>query len=286
MDADYYTILGVPRDADPKAIKTAYRALARQWHPDKNPENAAEAQSKFQEIQAAYDVLIDPERRRRYDLSCADPSPSSSPPPSADGNHEQSFQDYFSDDPFDSFFSAHPRPPTHKAPENTVHKVHCTLTELFRGVTKQVPVTRTVLGTRHTDHFQISIEPGCRAGHEVVFKGEGDHSARGPPKDLVFVVEQLKNPEFERDGDDLIVKQPISLWKALVGCEINRKGIDGTALRHKVDRVIAHGAEERIPGQGMPREGGGRGDLVLRFDVKFPKRLTAKEEEAVRRCVN
>jgi DnaJ-class molecular chaperone len=292
MGRDYYAILGVSRDADAATLKKAYRKLAMKWHPDKNPDNVAEAQAKFQEISEAYDVLSDPEKRQVYNEFGEEGLKAGAGGHGGtytftSGNAEEIFKKFFGGgNPFEDFFGmgggrtgftftfGDERP---RAPEPMVIPVQCTLEQLFKGGTRKLKVTRKVNGRDEDKLIELEIKPGWKDGTKITYPGDGDQTPGLPPQDLVFVIKEQRHPRFAREGDDLCVEKTISLSQALTGFTLREETIDGKTVSKEIDDIVAPGTERRIPGEGMPRKGGGRGDLVFRFKVKFPTSLTRNQ---------
>jgi DnaJ-class molecular chaperone len=298
MGKDYYAILGVPRDVESDALKKAYRKLAMRWHPDKNPDNVAEAQAKFQEISEAYDVLSDPDKRRVYNQLGEEGLKGGAGPggtytfTSTDAEEIfRRFSGAFGGDPFAGFFGSgrsrraggfpfgffsDDEPAPAAAPLEI--GVSCSLEQLFTGTTKRLKVTRTVLGREEEKIIELEIRPGWKQGTKITYPGDGNQLRGQPPQDLVFVIKELKHAVFVRDRDDLVANLEINLKEALCGFTLEQRGIDGEMLRLNIDSVIEPASERRFRGKGMPKKGGGRGDLIVRFAVKFPTALTHKQK--------
>lgn len=320
MGKDYYSILGVPRDADANQLKKAYRQLAMRWHPDKNPNNVEEAQAKFQEISEAYDVLNDPEKRRIYDQFGEEGLKRGGGGHEyhfSSSNAEDIFRQFFGDDsPFGSFFSfgSSPfgragftrvsgfpgfsgfhefggfddddfAPPPRRGPQELppmILNISCSLEDLFFGNTKNLKVTRNRNGKPDELVIPLEVKPGWRDGTKVTYPGEGDIIPGHPAQDLVFVIKERKHSKYERDDDDLILKMDISLNQALTGFEINEKGIDGNPLDIVVNRVITPKTELRYPNLGMPNKNGSRGVLIVKFNIIFPEDLDEDQKDIIK----
>jgi len=309
MGKDYYAILEVSKNATPKEIKAAYRKLAMKWHPDKNPDNQEEAKAKFQEIAEAYDVLSDPEKRQTYDRYGEDglkrgggdsshsyrftttnadeifrtffgnESPFSSFFGPSFGFH--SFGDMDDDDDFSPFMGFHsaPRPP--RPPPPMQINISCTLEQLYNGQQKKIKVNRRNGKTQEMNEVTIPIRPGTPNGTKITFPGAGDINTGSPPQDVIFIIKELPHPVFQRSGNDLWIKEVIRLDQALCGYTIDRKGIDGKPIHLEIHDVLKPDDQKVIKGRGMPKKEGGFGDLIIEFDIVFPKTLNEDQKEVL-----
>ena len=327
MGKDYYSILGVSRDATPQQLKSAYRKLAMKWHPDKNHDNQAEAQAKFQEISEAYDVLSDPKKKQIYDQFGEDGLKGGAPGAGPggysfnSGNAEEIFRSFFGanlEDLFGglggmgggrrsraggmggmpggmggmggmpggfsfSFGGGEPQRPS-KTEEYRV-PVNCTLEQLFTGVTKKLKVTKSVNGSDVTKTYEIAIKPGWKEGTKITYEGEGNQYNGQLPGDLVFEIKEKRHDIFKREKDNLIVEKTISLKKALTGFTLVQQGIDGRPIQLQINDVITPNSERRISGQGMPMKNGMRGDLIIKFNVVFPRILSQDSKNLIARAL-
>ena len=273
---DYYKLLGVGKDAGPAAIKQAYRRLARRHHPDLNPGDQGAAE-RFKEIGEAYAVLSDPERRARYDQIGADwaergggfpgftvrtgPGGVSARTPGSGtdfgpfGDFSSFFLHFFGpDSPFGPLNAAPgwhgvrpPGPPEPPAPT----ALEISLEEALRGAHRQI---RTGVGD-----FRVRIPPGTRDGTRL--------RVRTPAGKVLLTVRIAPHPRFRRDGDDLEVEVPVAAAVARDGGESDVPTPDG-ATRIRVPAGVRAGAALRVRGRGMPRPGGGRGDLLARVRIE------------------
>eukprot|EP00931_Biecheleriopsis_adriatica_P106006 TRINITY_DN80523_c0_g1_i1.p1 TRINITY_DN80523_c0_g1~~TRINITY_DN80523_c0_g1_i1.p1 ORF type:complete len:231 (-),score=31.80 TRINITY_DN80523_c0_g1_i1:211-846(-) len=210
MARDYYALLGVTRGATTQELHSGFKWAAAKWHPQKNPNNKSEAQSRFRDIAEAYDVLIDPLRRQRYDAYGE--AGLKNPPLGTDFEPYQYVGDPFT--LFNSFFaaanplSAAYEPELEDLPVATSGEkdaaieveVECSLEELLQGTTRCVMVERTRLGPGFVPYKEkkpvtLPIRPGWVAGMRLVFKGEGNHSDRNmQPGDLAVLLSQKAQP--------------------------------------------------------------------------------------------
>ncbi|MXX87129.1 MAG: J domain-containing protein [Acidobacteria bacterium] len=287
---DYYAVLGVRKQADAQAIKQAYRRLARKHHPDLNPGDH-QAVERFKEIGEAYEVLSDPDRRRRYDQLGPDwarqvrssrPGTAGGPQPDprAFGDFSSFFLHLFGpDSPFGplegrtrrapgwppSARCRSPGPPA-DAPGRT-GVVEISLEEAYQGALRQ-------LHTSRTDSYRVRIPPGVRDGARL--------KVRTPDGDAMLAVRVANHPRFRREGDNLEVEVPVRFAEAALGGEIEVPTL-GDPVRIRIPAGISGGAALRVPGRGMPRPGGGHGDLVVRVRIAVPRDLTPEQKDFVRR---
>ena len=290
---DYYAVLGVGKQADPQAIKQAYRRLARKHHPDLNPADR-EAAERFKEIGEAYEVLSDPDRRRRYDQLGPDwaqqmrnartrragTAGGPQPDPRAFGDFSSFFLHLFGPDspfgPLDGRARRAPgwppssryRPPgSATGPAGRPGIVDISLEEAYRGALRQ-------LHTSQSGSYRVRIPPGVRDGARL--------KVRTPDGDSMLVVRVAAHPQFRREGDNLEVEIPVRFAEAALGGEIEVPTL-GESVRIRIPAGISGRAALRVPGRGMPRPGGGHGDLVVRVRIAVPKDLTPEQKDFVRR---
>ena len=287
---DYYKLLGVQRGASQKDIKQAYRKLARQYHPDVNPGDES-AQEKFKQINEAYEVLSDPEKRQKYDTLGAEWRRYQQTGGRGGFDWSQyagrqgqpaDFGGDFSDF-FESIFGGlggqrgRPRGYTATTPQqrgrDVESPVDVTLREAMTGSKRIV----TVDG----DRLEVTIPAGVRSGSKIRMSGQGGRGAGGGPRgDLYLIANVLEDPRFERDGDDLIVDVPVDLYTAVLGGEVRVPTLDGNDLIVTIPAGTSSGKKIRLRGKGMPHlRGGGAGDLLARIQVEVPSNLTDRERE-------
>ena len=165
-------------------------------------------------------------------------------------------------------------------------KLPCTLEELHAGTTKRLKVTRTVTKSDGSSEkvpevLTVEVRPGWKAGTKVTFEGKGDERPGRLPADIQFVIEEKPHPRFTRVGDNLQTTMHVNLRDALCGVNLSVAGIDRVVYPLRVDDVVSPGEYRVVRGAGMPKKGGGHGDLVVKFDVVFPKRLSAEQKRRV-----
>lgn len=273
------------------------------WHPDKNKDRLAEAQARFQDLSEAYDVLSDPAKRAIFDQHGYDGLRHGVPDePGADGYAfneraaEEVFQRFFgAANPFAAFgfgdtlpfASALRKTGPEKAPPLAV-PLPCSLEELFAGVAKTLTVERTRLQRDElvTDAkaFVVRVKPGWKHGTKITFEREGNEDRTHEAGDVVFTVEQAPHASFTRDGSALVFTAKLRLSEALGDCCVHVPTLDGRKLAISCNEVVQPSSEKVVPGEGMPiasSTSGERGDLRIKFDIVFPKHLTALQKAAI-----
>ena len=307
---DYYATLGVPKTATDKELKQAYRKLARKHHPDVNPGDKA-AEAKFKEINEAYEVLGDPEKRRKYDELGANwrvyeqAERAGGPNPfEQDGGWtvnigggpggfrtmtEEEMQEIFgTDNPFSDFFNtffggggatrgvAHGPPALAPVKDAIEHELPLTLEEADQGVTRRFSIKHD----GHARTVDVRVPAGVGDGSRVRVGGEGEPGAGGAASgDLYLRVRLEPHAQFERKGRDLYTRIPMPLTTAVLGGEVNVPALGGRTLRLKVPPTTQNGQVFRLRGQGMNLSGkpGERSDLYATVDVELPRQLTPEE---------
>ena len=285
---DYYEVLGVARGATAQEIKRAYRQLARKLHPDLQPAaERAKASERFKEINEAYEVLGDPEKRAKYDALGPDwkSGMDFTPPPGAergaDGTEEwgdfSSFSDFF-----DSLFggSAGPTGGTGRRgvritmPGSDVEaELPVTVEDLLRGGRRRI----TLDGSRGLD---VEIPLGTREGTVLRLAGQGGAGmGGGPPGDLYLHVRLSSQTPYRVAGDDMETDLPLWPWQAVLGAEVRIDTPDGP-VKLKVPAGTPSGRRLRLRERGLPRRDGSRGDLYAAVRIVVPEHPSAAEREA------
>jgi curved DNA-binding protein len=313
---DYYDTLGVSRDASADEIRTAYRRLARQNHPDVNKE--PEAERRFQEISEAYEVLRDEEKRRAYDRfgenwkAGQDVSGASGfggrqggGGARAGGGGGQGFEGFsgfggfggggataggdadFSDF-FESLFGG-----GRTSSRASGRRRRGTADEdgfSLRGSDQETTIDLTLEeafrgGSRRFQlsdgrDYEVTIPPGVREGQRIRLAGEGGEGVGGAPNgDLFLRVHILPHPRFRLRGRDVEVDLPVAPWEAALGATVPVPTLDGGTARVKVKPGSSSGVRLRLKGEGWPDGRGGRGDLHAVVKIMVPKKLSKKERQ-------
>ncbi len=306
---DYYAILGVSPDATQDEIKRAYRKLALKYHPDRNPGNK-EAEEKFKEINEAYQVLSDPEKRAKYDQMRAqyerwkqagmpggfDWSQWAAAGPGGVRVEFRDLDDLFGgvsgfSDFFRQFFGfgglgeevtvedllgglgAGRRTARTRPRQRPAfeHPITISLYEAYHGTTRHIEIN----GRR----LEVKIPPGARTGTKVRLK-RAVPLEDGTMADLYLVVQVAPDPNFERQGDDLYTQVEVDLYTAVLGGEVRVPTLKGDVYL-RIPPGTQCGQRFRLRGRGMPKlkKPGEYGDLYAEIKVRIPKNLTPKERE-------
>ncbi len=183
-------------------------------------------------------------------------------------------------------------PPKSDAPE-IKRPLKLSLEDIYGGTTKRLKVSRRrVDGSSEEKVLEITVQPGWKEGTKIRFARAGNENPDGSSPDLVFIVEDKPHARFSRSGNDLIARVEVPLVEALTnesGSKKQLEHLDGRKLQVQIPPgVVKPGRETRIAGEGMPTRGkgaSGKGDLLVRWDVKFPDRLTQAQKEGVRRVL-
>lgn len=311
MGVDYYNVLKVNRNANEEDLKRSYKRLAMKWHPDKNPYNKKEAEAKFKQISEAYDVLSDSKKRQIYDVYGEEALKSADFVPPPNSNPSFSYVPRDADDIFAEFFGGvgsgksrgfrgeslfrngkaeAGKQSNRKAPP-IESKLMCSLEELYKGSRRKMRISRTVPDEfgkpKNVDEvLKIDIKPGWKKGTKITFPEKGNQEPGVAPADLIFIIDEKPHPVFERDGNDLVVNQKISLLEALTGKTLNITTLDGRDLTTVTD-IVKPGYEVVIQNEGMPisKEPNKKGNLRIKFDIIFPSKLTFEQKSDLRRAL-
>lgn len=310
---DYYEVLGVSRTAAQDEIQRAYRKLARKFHPDVN--KAADAEDKFKEINEAYEVLKDPEKRKRYDQLGADWKSGQEfrPPPGWDvhfdfggGAGETQFQwggaggfsDFFemlfgaqggrggrrSRDTFSGAGGGGRGPIWSQAGADQEARVRISLEDAFHGATRSITLQQQTINPQgqlavEEKNYEVKIPRGIATGQKIRLSGQGGPGTGGGARgDLYLKVDIEPHPIYRLEGRDLSVEIPIAPWEAVLGAEVEVPTPDGP-VSMKVPPGTSSGQKLRLRGRGMPNPKGAAGDLFVSIQVAVPKNPSKRELE-------
>ena len=282
---DYYKLLGVGKNATEKEIKSAYRKLARKYHPDLNP-NDKNAHKNFQQINEANEVLSDPEKRKKYDKYGQDWKHSDQFRESDQHSSQrtsqrsQSFEGAEYDDNFSDFFESMfgsagrsgRRQQVKFRGEDYTAELHLELIEAYK-THKQ---TLTVGGRK----IRITIPAGIENGQTIRIAGHGGPGVNGGPGGDLFITFSIAgNPDFKRLGDSLYRNVELDLYTAVLGGEITVNTLDGK-VKLKVKPETQNGTKVKLKNKGFPvyKNEGKFGDLFITYLVKIPTNLSEKQK--------
>jgi curved DNA-binding protein len=292
---DYYAILGVSKSASADEIKKAFRKLARQFHPDMNPGDR-QAEARFKEVNEAYEVLSDTDKRRKYDQfgqywRQADQARS---PYGGGANVDFNDFEFGRYGSFDDFInellgrmgndgnsrayrssSSSARSAGFGTPSGGLDSeasLSLTLSEAFRGVEKRLSVGNEIVNVR--------IPAGAKPGSKIRVRGKGRYSPHYTSErgDLYLIVEITPHSFFQFEGDNLVCEVPIAPDEAVLGGAIDVPTPDGCVTMN-IPAGIRSGQSLRLRGKGWPNPKGGRGDQLVKVVITAPKELSQPERE-------
>jgi curved DNA-binding protein len=305
---DYYATRGVPRSASKEELKKAFRKLARQYHPDVARDKKS-AETKFKEVNEAYEVLSDPEKRKRYDELGADwkHGAGSRPPPSQQGrpgrnpSGAEGFEFHFGgtgfSDFFEQFFGRGSRfgspfgangvgAEEFSGSRGAAHgndiegDILVTLDEAVRGSVRTLSLQRVDPrnGKAETHTVKVRIPPGVQEGQTIRVPGHGEPlSGGGAPGDLYLRVRLAAHPDFRVRGADLYYDLELAPWEGVLGTTVSVPTLDGR-VNLRIPARTDNGRQFRVRARGLPQgRSGKRGDLYVIVNVRLPQQLTEEE---------
>jgi molecular chaperone DnaJ len=278
LETDYYAVLGVPKDAPDKDVKKAYRKLAQQFHPDKNPGDPV-AEERFKQASEAYAVVGDPDLRKEYDHAREMGQFVSTP---GGGQRYVRVEDLFGEGGgtvFDLFgggmgdlFGRGPaagRPVVRPGRDQTA-ELGLTFHEAIGGVTKELSIG----GAR----VKVKIPKGIEDGARVRVRGKGEPGINGGPNGDLFVTVRVGNhPLFGRKGANLLLTVPVTFIEAALGATIGVPTLAGDPVRLRIPPGTPHGKTFRVTGRGVETSTG-TGDLLVTVEVVVPTELSDDEK--------
>jgi curved DNA-binding protein len=300
---DYYQTLGVPRTASADEIKKAFRKLARVHHPDVAKDKKA-GEIKFKEINEAYEVLGDPEKRRKYDELGENWNAPGGPPPGAYGQAPFEAQEggpefHFEGTGFSDFFeqmfggaqgfggpggggARRSRAAGPRHGQDIEGALLVTLEEAMQGAIRSLSLQTTdpATGEVRTETFKVRIPKGALEGQVIRVPGKGEAGSGGGEAGHLFLrVRLASHPEFRALGADLYHDLPLAPWEAVLGATVVVPGIDG-ALSVKIPPGTSNGQKLRLRGRGLPKpKSSERGDLYVVAEIEMPTEITPAERQ-------
>jgi curved DNA-binding protein len=311
---DYYDVLGLKKGASEADIKSAFRKQARKYHPDVNPDDKA-AEEKFKEINEAYEVLSDPEKRKRYDQLGANWKAGEEfrPPPGWEPEYAGDMGDVFGggtggfSDFFEALFGgrrgARAGAGFAMRGRDIEAELALTLEEAHRGGVRSVtlqatetcpdcrgtgskdgktacPTCRGSGALRRPKSLEVTIPRGLREDSVIRLAGQGEPGASGAQAGDLFLRARIQPHRlFELTGaDDVQVELPVAPWEAALGAKVMVPTLDGP-VEMTIPPGTQGGQRLRLRGQGLNRRGGGRGDQYAKLKIVIPPKLTAQEKE-------
>ncbi|MEO9892326.1 J domain-containing protein [Aurantibacter sp.] len=289
---DYYKVLGLTKSATGKEVKSAYRKMARKYHPDLNPNNV-EAEKKFKQINEANEVLSDPEKRKKYDQYGKDwqhaeefekakaqqQSRQNSSQRAYNGAQGDDYSDFFESMFGGSGFGRQEREVKFRGQDFNA-ELRLSLTDVI-SAHKQ---TLTVNGK----NIRIAIPAGIEDGQTIKIKGQGGTGSSGAPKgDLYITFSIQNNTTFKKVGANLYKTIDIPLTKAILGGEITVETLTGK-VKLKVKPETQNGAQVKLKGKGFPvyKKDKQFGDLFITYNIKIPTNLTETQKELFKQLEN
>lgn len=295
---DFYQILGVTRSSSEDEIKKAYRKLAMQHHPDKNPGNK-KAEDKFKEVSEAYDVLSDPQKKRNYDqFGSADGNPlgPGGANPFGGGGHPfggrhrasadpDSFADIFGDlfggsQGFGSGgFSSRARGPQRGA--DLRYTLTISLEEAFAGAEKVIVFARQRGAKEENTKLSVTVPAGVKEGQRLKLASEGDAPVSGVAGDLYVIINLQPHLLFKREDFDVVLDLPIKYTDAILGTEVEIPTLSGKA-QIKIPAGTSTGQVLRLKNKGFPKLGSsGQGDMLVKIIVDVPQHVSPKQKQLI-----
>jgi len=313
---DYYEVLGATRGASEDEIRSAYRRLARKYHPDLNPGDP-QAERNFKELGEAYEVLADPEKRKAYDqfgfagvqmgAAAAGPGAGGAGPGAWRYNWTRGQGSPFDDVAFEAFGGAGPegasffeelfshlagarggrgvrgprRPRAAMPGQDVESEIVIGFEQAVHGVQTSLTLERPAGdGSRRSEHITVRIPPGVHDGQRLRLRGQGAAGmGGGPPGDLYLVIRVEGHPFFRRDGQDIYIDLPVTVAEAALGAAVDVPTVHGRTTVH-VPPGTASGTHLRLRGQGVPDAAGkGRGDQYCVIRIVPPRKMDERARQ-------
>jgi DnaJ-class molecular chaperone len=276
-----YNILKIDDDASHEEIVRAYKREALIWHPQKNPNNKANAITHFNQVTLAYEILSDPKKKEKYDAT------------------KKLERGVKHSDPISIFTSVFG--PNYEVPDDTVieritnrqdppvvTEFQVSLEHIYSGIKKIFEVTKNTFGEdekiieKTKKRIEINVKRGWKSGTKIIFEKEGDIHVGRDPADLIFVLREAPHPYFVREGNNVIYNASVTLKQALKGVRVTIPLLDGQTKVVTIGKVIYPNYVHRLEGLGFPDSNtDDLGDLLIRFYVRFPHELNNEQRDNV-----
>lgn len=301
---DFYSVLNVPRSASADEIKKAYRKLAMQYHPDKNPGDK-KAEEKFKELSEAYEVLSDTKKREMYDqFGHAGAQGFGGGGPggpfggaggfggfggAGGGQAGDPFQDIFGDMFGDIFGGARPgsgagagaRTRRQAKGTDLRYTLNVSFEESALGCEKVISFMRQRGNKEESAKLSVNVPAGVKEGQRLKLAGEGDGGSHGPAGDLYVIIAVQEHSLFKRNENDVTMDLPITFTDAILGTNIEVPTLTGKAMI-RIPPGTHSGQNFRLKGKGFPKIGGfGSGDMLVRILVDTPAHITNRQKELI-----
>ncbi|MBI5599431.1 MAG: DnaJ domain-containing protein [Deltaproteobacteria bacterium] len=275
-EKDYYATLGVPRDASDEVIKKAYRNLAKKYHPDLHPDDKA-AESRFKDMNEAYAVLSNPQKRREYDTGqrVIFEGPPGGPSPEAGGFNFSDFEFNIGgmEDLFGEFFGKGRRRIPKKGGD-VEYQLGVDFLHAVKGTEVELTMRRD-----GTEKIKVRIPPGLKDGARVRVAGKGSRGEEGgPPGDLYIIARVKPHPYFKRVDNDIYLDCPVTVQEAVFGATVEVPTMGGFT-KIKIPPGVTSGQKLRIKGRGVSSPVEGAGDQYVVIKIAMPEKVDGKTRE-------
>ena len=270
---DYYSTLGLGKNASQDEIKAAYRKMAMKHHPDRGGD-----EKKFKEVEEAYRTLSDPQKKQMFDMGMDPNGPQGQ---GGFGFNQGPFEFHFGSNNWNDFFGGGFGFPNRHHRNKTINIiVEVAIEEVLTGKTLDAEIS--IPGGKKKI-INVDIPAGIDDGQQIRYQGLGDNSISGiPPGDLIVNIRIVNRTEFRRDGDSLILDKTISVWDAILGCKLDIKTLDGKNLQITVPAGTQSETVLSCKNEGLPNmRTRHRGNLLIRIKLHIPKNLSEDQKKKI-----
>lgn len=275
---NYYSTLGLNQNASQDEIKAAYRKMAMKHHPDRGGD-----EKKFKEIEEAYRTLSDPQKKQMFDMGVDPNGPQGQ---GGFGFQQGPFEFHFGSNNWNDIFGAGFGFPNRQPRNKTINiVVEVSIEEVLTGKILDAEIS---IPNGKKKIINVNIPAGIDDGQQIRYQGLGDNSVPGlPAGDLIVNIRIVNRTEFRRDGDSLLIERHISVWDAILGCNIDIVTIDGKNLQIAVPPGTQSETILSCKNEGMPNmKTRQRGNLLLRIRIHIPRNLTSEQKQKIEKLKN